>query len=69
MFRVVQECLTNVHRHAESTKATIRIARDEKRVYLEVQMKVKECHRKNSVRSNRMVQAWKSAECVSASVS
>jgi two-component system, NarL family, sensor kinase len=37
MFRVVQECLTNVHRHAGTTKATIRIARDEKRVYLEVQ--------------------------------
>jgi signal transduction histidine kinase len=37
MFRVVQECLTNVHRHSESTKALIRIARDENRVYLEVQ--------------------------------
>ncbi|MCU1243343.1 MAG: multi-sensor signal transduction histidine kinase [Candidatus Acidoferrum typicum] len=37
MFRVVQECLMNVHRHAESTKATVRIARDDKRVYLEVQ--------------------------------
>jgi len=37
MFRVVQECLTNVHRHSESTKATVRIARDDKRVYLQVQ--------------------------------
>jgi two-component system NarL family sensor kinase len=37
MFRVVQECLTNVHRHAGSAKATVRIARDDKRVYLEIQ--------------------------------
>ncbi len=37
IFRVVQECLTNVHRHAESSKATIRIYPDDKHVYLEVQ--------------------------------
>jgi len=37
MFRVVQECLTNVHRHAESTKALIRIAREGDLVFLEVQ--------------------------------
>jgi len=37
IFRVVQECLTNVHRHSESTKAMIRIRRDEDRVYLEVE--------------------------------
>jgi len=37
MFRVVQECLTNVHRHAESTKALIRIAREGDQVFLEVQ--------------------------------
>ena len=37
MFRVVQECLTNVHRHSQSTKALIRIARDGDHVFLEVQ--------------------------------
>jgi signal transduction histidine kinase len=37
LFRIVQECLTNVHRHAESTKATVRISRDAKQIYLEVQ--------------------------------
>ncbi len=37
MFRVVQECLNNVHRHSGSTKATIRIAREGDHVFLEVQ--------------------------------
>ena len=37
MFRVVQECVTNVHRHAESTKATIRIACEGETVLLEVE--------------------------------
>jgi PAS domain S-box-containing protein len=37
IFRVVQECLTNVHRHSGSKVAVIRIARDAQRVSLEVQ--------------------------------
>jgi signal transduction histidine kinase len=37
MFRVVQECLNNIHRHSGSTKATIRIAREGDHVFLEVQ--------------------------------
>jgi two-component system NarL family sensor kinase len=37
IFRVVQECLTNVHRHSGSKVATIRIARDAQGVSLEVQ--------------------------------
>lgn len=37
MFRVVQECLTNIHRHSESATATIRIRPQEGRVTLEVQ--------------------------------
>jgi signal transduction histidine kinase len=41
VFRIVQECLTNVHRHAESIRATVRISRDDKQVYLEVQDKGK----------------------------
>ncbi|HLV87892.1 MAG TPA: PAS domain S-box protein [Candidatus Sulfotelmatobacter sp.] len=36
IFRVVQECLTNIHRHAESKTATIRIARDNGSVCIEV---------------------------------
>ena len=36
MFRLVQECLTNVHRHSESSAATIRIVREAEEVLLEV---------------------------------
>ena len=36
LFRIVQECLTNVHRHSGSGKAAIRIARNGDRVSLEV---------------------------------
>ena len=37
MFRLVQECLTNVHRHSGSSKAAIRIASEAGGVSLEVQ--------------------------------
>lgn len=36
VFRVVQECLTNIHRHAESKTACIRIARENASVCIEV---------------------------------
>ena len=36
LFRVVQECLTNIHRHSESAKAEIRLIRDAYKVSLEV---------------------------------
>ena len=36
IFRVVQECLTNIHRHAESNTACIRVARDKASVCIEV---------------------------------
>jgi two-component system, NarL family, sensor kinase len=36
IFRVVQECLTNIHRHSESKTARIRIARENGSVYIEV---------------------------------
>ena len=36
LFRLVQESLTNVHRHSGSKTATIRVTRDEDRVSLEV---------------------------------
>jgi signal transduction histidine kinase len=41
MFRLVQECLTNIHRHSGSASAVIRIARDIDCVSLEVQDKGK----------------------------
>ncbi len=41
MFRLVQECLTNIHRHSGSETAVIRIARDSENVLLEVQDKGK----------------------------
>ncbi|MFZ0564276.1 MAG: response regulator [Terriglobales bacterium] len=37
MFRLVQECLTNIHRHSGSKSAVIRIARDQDSVSLEVE--------------------------------
>jgi PAS domain S-box-containing protein len=36
LFRVVQECLTNIHRHSGSSTAAIRVARSENDVRLEV---------------------------------
>ena len=36
VFRIVQECLTNVHRHSGSTAATIRLSRDAGVLMLEV---------------------------------
>jgi signal transduction histidine kinase len=37
MFRVVQECLTNIHRHSGSATATIRIQPYKNKLTLEVQ--------------------------------
>jgi PAS domain S-box-containing protein len=36
IFRLVQECLTNIHRHAGSKTAQIRIAREPDKIYVEV---------------------------------
>ncbi len=36
MFRIVQECLTNIHRHSGSTSASIVIARDAQNVTIEI---------------------------------
>src|ERR1700731_2164010 len=36
IFRVVQECLTNIHRHAGSATAGIRITQDEASLRLEI---------------------------------
>jgi signal transduction histidine kinase len=37
VFRLVQECLTNIHRHSGSKTASIRIAREPNQVTVEVQ--------------------------------
>ena len=37
IFRLVQECLTNIHRHSGSKTAVIRIAREPDQIYAEVQ--------------------------------
>jgi signal transduction histidine kinase len=37
IFRIVQECLTNVHRHSGSAKAVVRLNRSGREVRLEVQ--------------------------------
>ena len=37
IFRLVQECLTNIHRHSGSKTAIVRIAREPDKIYAEVQ--------------------------------
>jgi PAS domain S-box-containing protein len=37
VFRIVQECLTNIHRHSGSKTATIRLSRNRESVALEIQ--------------------------------
>ena len=37
IFRLVQECLTNIHRHSGSKTAQIRVARELNKIYVEVQ--------------------------------
>jgi signal transduction histidine kinase len=37
IFRMIQECLTNVHRHSGSTSAAIRVWEDKQRLRIEVQ--------------------------------
>ena len=36
IFRLVQECLTNIHRHSESETASIRIARESNQIILDI---------------------------------
>jgi len=37
LFRLVQECLTNIHRHSNSKKAYIQLSREQQRVLLQVE--------------------------------
>jgi len=36
LFRVVQECLTNIHRHSGSATAKVRLSREKERILLEI---------------------------------
>jgi signal transduction histidine kinase len=36
IFRLVQECLTNIHRHSESETASIRIVRESNQIILDI---------------------------------
>ena len=36
IFRLVQECLTNIHRHSGSKTAVIRVAHEAGKIYVEV---------------------------------
>ena len=36
IFRLVQECLTNIHRHSESKTASIRLARESNQITLDI---------------------------------
>ena len=37
IFRLVQECLTNIHRHSGSKTAVIRVARESDKIHVQVQ--------------------------------
>lgn len=37
LFRIVQECLTNIHRHSGSKTAAIRVGREREHIFVEVQ--------------------------------
>jgi signal transduction histidine kinase len=37
LFRIVQECLTNVYKHAETDSASVRLTREQRLIVLEVQ--------------------------------
>ena len=41
IFRMVQECLTNVHRHSNSETGEVRLVRDSDRVWVEIKDKGK----------------------------
>lgn len=63
MFRLVQECLSNIHRHSGSKSASIRIARDADGVSLEVKDNGKGISPENSLKFNRKVPAWAFEVC------
>lgn len=53
IFRMVQECLTNIHRHAASPTAAIRITQENGHLTVEIEDAGKGFHSKNSLRWSR----------------
>lgn len=68
IFRMVQECLTNIHRHSGGTSAVIRVHEEDHRVLVEVRDQAKAYLSKNSWNSVRLGEPELDfAVCVSAS--
>jgi signal transduction histidine kinase len=53
VFRIVQECLTNVHRHSGSERATIHVSRDDRNVTVQVRDFGRGIHSGNGMDSSR----------------
>ena len=67
VFRLVQECLTNIHRHSGAKNAVIRVARRDGNLSGEVSDDVAEaCQRKSSSKFSWEVPAWALEACASA---
>jgi len=64
IFRIVQECLTNVHRHSGSRVAAIEIERGSGNIILSVQDEGAAYLRKNFSKLSRKAEEWAFAECV-----
>ena len=71
LFRVVQESLTNVHRHASTTTATIRLTATTDAIVLEIQDQGRGLRRSGHTRRRcaDATRAWGSRGCASVSVS
>jgi len=65
VFRLVQECLTNIHRHSGSKRASIEILRDAEQVSVEVRDYGRGISPKSSLQFNPRVQAWEFVESAS----
>ena len=69
MFRVVQESLTNVHRHSGSKCASIRVSREGDRIPVEVHYQGRGILLRSWPRFRRRALAWGLAECGNACAS
>jgi signal transduction histidine kinase len=56
LFRVVQESLTNIHRHSGSARANIRLTRDEGHVLVQVQDRGRGMRLESSADSGNTIQ-------------
>ena len=66
VFRLVQESLTNIHRHSGSKRATIEISRTPEQVLLEVRDEGKGISRESQRTFNRGEPASESGACANA---